>query len=114
MGDQDFHNLLDRPRDRPWRTAVGMAVVTFAWLIFLAGSADRVQVSFGLSYTTQIQVYRVLIWALPIAVFFVTSRICRELQAGDVAHHEEVRARAEAEREAGERARSAPAGRAPR
>jgi ubiquinol-cytochrome c reductase cytochrome b subunit len=95
--DQAFHNLLERPRDRPWRTAVGMAVVTFAWLIFLAGSADRVQVSFGLSYTVQLQVYRVLVWALPIAVFFVTREICRELKAGDAVHEKQLRALAEAE-----------------
>ncbi|MGH2989516.1 MAG: cytochrome bc1 complex cytochrome b subunit, partial [Solirubrobacterales bacterium] len=46
-GDRAAHNLLDRPRDNPWRTAVGVAMFTFIILIFLAASADRVFVSFG-------------------------------------------------------------------
>src|SRR5439155_19397013 len=28
-GDHAFHNLLDRPRDAPWRTAVGAALFTW-------------------------------------------------------------------------------------
>src|SRR5207248_10166443 len=47
--DQAFHNLLDRPRDAPWRTAIGMAMVTWVLTVFLAGSADRVYVTFGIS-----------------------------------------------------------------
>jgi ubiquinol-cytochrome c reductase cytochrome b subunit len=78
-GDRAFHNLLDRPRDAPWRTAIGAAFVTWVFLVFLAGAADRATVFFGLSYTAQIWAFRVLIWVIPILVLFATKRACEEL-----------------------------------
>jgi ubiquinol-cytochrome c reductase cytochrome b subunit len=77
-GDRAFHNLLDRPRDAPWRTAIGAAFVTWVFLVFLAGAADRASVFFGLSYTAQIWAFRVLIWVIPILVLFATKRACDE------------------------------------
>ena len=60
-----FHNLLDRPRDAPWRTAIGVGVVTWVVLVFLAGAADRVFVTFGICYSAQIWFFRVLSIVLP-------------------------------------------------
>jgi ubiquinol-cytochrome c reductase cytochrome b subunit len=82
-GDRGFHNLVDRPRDAPWRTAIGAAMLTWVFVVFLAGSADRVFVSFGLSYRIQLDVYRVLVWVLPIVVLLLVRRLCLELQAAD-------------------------------
>ena len=79
-GDRAFHNLLDRPRDAPWRTALGVALFVWVAVIFVAGSADRVYVSFGISYVAQIWVYRVLVWVLPVAALLVTKRVCDELR----------------------------------
>jgi ubiquinol-cytochrome c reductase cytochrome b subunit len=79
--DYGYHNVLDRPRDAPGRTAFGAAFFTWVALIFLAGSADRAYVSLGWSYVTQIWVYRALVVFAPFVVFFVTRRVCRELQA---------------------------------
>jgi ubiquinol-cytochrome c reductase cytochrome b subunit len=93
-GDHAFHNLLERPRDNPWRTSLGLAIVTWVFLIFLSGSADRVTVLFGLDYAQQIWVYRVIVWVLPVVVFFATRRVCRELLAGEIV--EEDRHEAEA------------------
>jgi ubiquinol-cytochrome c reductase cytochrome b subunit len=93
-GDKAFHNLLERPRDNPWRTALGLAIVTWVFLVFLSGSADRVTVLFGLDYAQQIWVYRFIVWIVPVLVFFVTRRVCRELLAGEVV--EAVREHAEA------------------
>jgi len=59
-GEYGFRNLLDRPRDAPWRTALGVALFTWVFVVFLAGASDRVFVSFGVSYEAQI-------WALPCA-----------------------------------------------
>jgi ubiquinol-cytochrome c reductase cytochrome b subunit len=95
-GDTAFHNLLDRPRDAPRRTALGAAVLTWVFLIFLAGSADRVDVLFGLDYRAQIWAYRVLVWVLPAIVLVVTRRICLELQAGERVARERKRAEREA------------------
>jgi quinol---cytochrome-c reductase cytochrome b subunit len=82
-GDYAFHNLLQRPRDNPWRTALGAAFVSWVFLIFVSGSADRVTVWLGIDYATQIWVYRIAVWVVPVVVFFVTRGICRELLAGE-------------------------------
>jgi ubiquinol-cytochrome c reductase cytochrome b subunit len=82
-GDEAFHNLLERPRDNPWRTAIGVALLTWIFLIFVSGSADRVDVLFGIDYATQIWVYRVAVWVLPLIALVVTKRVCDELVAGE-------------------------------
>ena len=78
--DYQSHNLLDRPRDAPWRTAFGAALLTFVFAVFLAGSADRVFVTFGVNYATQVTVYRIAIWVVPVIVLLVTKRVCTELR----------------------------------
>ena len=83
-GDYAFHNLLDRPRDAPWRTAIGVAFFTWIFVVFLAGAADRMFVLFGISYQAQIWAFRVLVWVLPVVALFVTKRVCDELLRGEV------------------------------
>jgi ubiquinol-cytochrome c reductase cytochrome b subunit len=99
-GDQAFHNLLDRPRDAPWRTALGTALLTWVFLIFFAGSGDRLFVLFGLSYSLQIWIFRVLVVVAPVIVLIVTKRVCDELRAGERVDAERRAAEAEAAREA--------------
>ena len=96
-GDRGFHNVLDRPRDAPWRTAIGAALFTFP-PFSLFSSADRAYVFLGWSYQEQIWIYRGLVWVLPIVAFFITRGVCRELQA--IEHVEQRRELAEAEAEA--------------
>jgi ubiquinol-cytochrome c reductase cytochrome b subunit len=97
-GDRAFHNLLDRPRDAPWRTAIGAAVFTWAALIFLAGSADRVFVTFFVSYGWQILFFRIAVWVVPVVVLLVTRRVCLELQASDRVERQRELAEEEARR----------------
>ena len=82
-GDHSFHNLLDRPRDAPGRTGIGVAMVTWVVLVFFAGSSDRTDVSWNVSYIGQIHVYWVAIWVLPIVFGLVARRMCKELQASE-------------------------------
>ena len=96
-GDRTVHNLLDRPRDAPNRTAFGVAFLTWVFLIFAFGAADRIFVLWGLSYNTQLFIFRIGIWVIPLALFFLVRRVCRELQASD--RIEEVRDEAEHEAE---------------
>jgi ubiquinol-cytochrome c reductase cytochrome b subunit len=95
-GDSLPHNVLDRPRDAPGRTAFGMGFLTWVALVFVAGSADRTTVFFGLDYATEMRVYRVLVWVLPVVVFFVARRLCRELQRAEEIEQEREAAEAEA------------------
>jgi ubiquinol-cytochrome c reductase cytochrome b subunit len=94
-GDHGFHNLADRPRDAPTRTAFGLAFLSWVFLIFAFGSADRIFVLTGLSYDTQLYIFRIAIWVVPAVLFFVVRRLCRELQHAD--QIEEVREQAEEE-----------------
>jgi ubiquinol-cytochrome c reductase cytochrome b subunit len=84
-GDYLQHNLLDRPRDAPLRTAIGVAVFTFVATVFFAGAADRAFVQFGVPYETQIWIYRGLAVVLPVVAYFVTARVCRELRDRELA-----------------------------
>jgi ubiquinol-cytochrome c reductase cytochrome b subunit len=95
-GEYGFRNLLDRPRDAPWRTALGAAFFTWVFVIFLAGASDRVFVSFGISYEAQIWVYRALLFVLPVVALLVTRRFALALQDSD----RQARTRREAEAEA--------------
>ena len=99
-GDRAFHNLLDRPRDAPWRTAISAAVFTWVALVFLAGSADRVFVTFFVSYGWQTWFYRVAIWIVPVAVLVQMRRVCLELLASERVERERKLAEEEARRAA--------------
>jgi ubiquinol-cytochrome c reductase cytochrome b subunit len=94
-GDRRPHNVLDRPRDAPGRMAFGSAFLAWVTIVFVAGSADRATVFFGLDYENQIRVYRVLVWVLPVVIFFVVRRVCRGLQEAEEV--EAIRDQAEAE-----------------
>ncbi len=78
--DHARHDLLDRPRDNPWRTAVGAAFFTWVAIIFVAGSADRILVSVGISYVSQVWFFRFAAFLVPVMVFYFTRRICRQLR----------------------------------
>ena len=78
--DHRRHDLLDRPRDRPMRTAIGAGFLSWVVIIFAIGSTDRIFFRMGISYTGQIQFWRVGVWVLPILVFVLTLWACRALQ----------------------------------
>jgi ubiquinol-cytochrome c reductase cytochrome b subunit len=79
-GDHLRHDLLERPRDRPVRTAIGAAFLSWVVIIFAVGSTDRLFYSLHISYAAQIHFWRVGVWVLPIIVFFATRAVCRSLQ----------------------------------
>jgi ubiquinol-cytochrome c reductase cytochrome b subunit len=79
-GDYRRHDLLDRPRDRPTRTAFGAAFLSWVVIIFAVGSTDRIFFQLHISYEQQIHFWRVGVWVLPVIVFFVVRSICRALQ----------------------------------
>ncbi|HEY6961062.1 MAG TPA: cytochrome b N-terminal domain-containing protein [Gaiellaceae bacterium] len=95
-GDEAFHNLLERPRDNPRRTATVLALLVWVFLVFMAGSADRVYVFLGLSYSHQIWGYRAAVIVVPILTYFAARRVCRELLAGEVVQELHEQAKSEA------------------
>jgi ubiquinol-cytochrome c reductase cytochrome b subunit len=79
-GDNELHNLLDRPRDRPKRTAAGAALFALLFVLFAASSTDVLANYFHLSLNFVLWAFRVLTFVVPIVVAFVTYGICREMQ----------------------------------
>ncbi|HET7047002.1 MAG TPA: cytochrome bc complex cytochrome b subunit [Solirubrobacteraceae bacterium] len=79
-GDRRRHDLLDRPRDKPWRTALGAAFFSWVFIIFVAGAADRILVSVGFGYEGQVWFFRLAAFVVPFIVFLLTRRVCEELQ----------------------------------
>jgi ubiquinol-cytochrome c reductase cytochrome b subunit len=84
LGDRARHDLLDRPRDHPWRTAFGLAFFSWVGLIFVAGAADRLFYQFGIAYTSQVHVFRALVLIAPPAVFVLAKITCDELRRTQV------------------------------
>ncbi|MGX6449569.1 cytochrome bc1 complex cytochrome b subunit, partial [Patulibacter sp. S7RM1-6] len=84
-GDRRPHHLLDRPRDNPRRTAFVCACTTFVAVILLFGASDRFFLAASVSYTAQTWIARGAAIVLPVVVFVVVARLCRELLAREAA-----------------------------
>ncbi len=82
-GDKREHNLLDRPRNAPTRTGLGVMAITFYGLLWIGGGNDIIAITFGLSINSITWTLRALIFILPPIAFLVTRRICLGLQRRD-------------------------------
>ncbi len=78
--DREPHNLLERPRDAPLRTAIGAAGLAGFVVLFFAGSNDVIAGAFELGPESVTNAFRVLFVVAPLVTFFVTRKICRDLQ----------------------------------
>ena len=82
-GDYAVHHLADRPRQRPVRTALGVATLAFYTVCFLGGASDVLAQSFGLSVNAVLWTFRVALLVAPVLAGWATYRLCRELSARD-------------------------------
>ncbi|RHA40301.1 cytochrome bc1 complex cytochrome b subunit [Cellulomonas rhizosphaerae] len=82
-GDKREHHVLDRPRNRPFRTSFGVAVLVAFFILVLAGSNDLIATHFHLSINDITWVFRVLFFVGPWLAFIITKRICLGLQRKD-------------------------------
>ena len=82
-GDKREHHVLDRPRNRPFRTAFGVSLLTAFFILVLAGSNDLIATHFHMSLNDITWAFRVLIFVGPWFAFWVTKRICLGLQRKD-------------------------------
>jgi ubiquinol-cytochrome c reductase cytochrome b subunit len=78
------HELLDRPRDNPRRSAALAAFLSWVAIPFIAGAADRVFYRLGISYEAQIWFFRILAVVGPVLVWIVARRVFQELHDEDV------------------------------
>ncbi|MEU3979217.1 cytochrome bc complex cytochrome b subunit [Streptomyces sp. NPDC026672] len=77
-GDRERH-LCDRPRERPVRTGLGVAGVTFYAVLLLAGGNDVVAATFRISLNSLTWVLRVALVVAPVIAYLITRRLCRAL-----------------------------------
>ena len=82
-GDKREHNLLDRPRNAPVRTGIGVMAITFYGLLWIGGGNDLIATAFDLSINSISWFLRVSLIVLPPIAFVVTKRICLGLQRKD-------------------------------
>jgi ubiquinol-cytochrome c reductase cytochrome b subunit len=88
-GDRAYHNILDRPRDKPRRTAIGTMSITFYLVLLLAGGNDIIASIFHLSINEITYTLRTALFVLPPIVYVITKRWCLALQRADddLLHH---------------------------
>jgi ubiquinol-cytochrome c reductase cytochrome b subunit len=79
--DYAHHNLLDRPRDRPVRTAIGAGLLTFFLVMLLGGSEDVIAVFLSTSVQAVVWTLRISLVVAPLIVGPVTYLLCKELSA---------------------------------
>ncbi len=79
--DRGAHQLLDNPREVPWRTGLGVAVFLFALGLTLAGSDDVQARYVHLPVTSITFFYRIFCVVAPIAGFALAFALARELRA---------------------------------
>ena len=82
--DKASHNLLERPRDVPNRTAFGVATLSFYVLITFAAGNDVLSKIFHMSPENITVFLRAAVIIIPVIVFFITKKICEELKGTDV------------------------------
>ncbi len=82
-GDKREHHLLDRPRNAPTRTALGVMAITFYLILWISGGNDIIATAFNLSINAITWTFRVLVFVAPVIAFKVTKRICLGLQRRD-------------------------------
>lgn len=82
-GDTREHHLLDRPRNNPTRTALGMAALTTYGVLMFAAGNDLMAIKLGLSINDITHTLQAAFFIAPPVVFWVTKRICLSLQRRD-------------------------------
>ncbi|MFD8234483.1 cytochrome bc complex cytochrome b subunit [Streptomyces sp. NPDC059696] len=82
-GDRREHHILDRPRNAPVRTGLGVAWLTLYAVLLIGGGNDIVATHLHLSINVITWFVRIGVFVLPVAAFIVTKKICMGLQRRD-------------------------------
>jgi ubiquinol-cytochrome c reductase cytochrome b subunit len=82
-GDKAHHNLLQRPRDVPVRTAIGAMAIAFYMVLTLAAMNDIIAWKFHISLNATTWIARIGMVVLPAIVYYIAYRWCVGLQRSD-------------------------------
>ena len=81
--DNAMHNLLQRPRDVPVRTSLGVAFLAFYILNLINGANDLFAFKLDISLNVMTWVGRIGSIVLPVVCYVITYRLCLGLQHSD-------------------------------
>jgi len=82
-GDRGHHNLLQRPRDVPVRTAIGAMAIAFYIVLTFACMNDIIALKFHISLNATTWIGRIGMVVLPAIVYYLAYRWCIGLQRSD-------------------------------
>jgi ubiquinol-cytochrome c reductase cytochrome b subunit len=82
-GDRAHHNLLQRPRDVPVRTAIGSMAIAFYMVLTLAAMNDIIAFKFHISLNATTWIGRIGMVVLPGIVYYIAYRWAVSLQRSD-------------------------------
>ena len=81
--DHARHNLLQRPRDVPVRTAIGAMALTFYLVLTLACVNDIIALKFDISLNATTWAFRIGLLIAPPLAYLLAYRMCIALQRSD-------------------------------
>ncbi|MHB8294449.1 MAG: cytochrome bc1 complex cytochrome b subunit [Acidimicrobiales bacterium] len=81
LKDNKYHHILESPRDRPVRTAIGAGAFAFYGVCLLAGANDVLANLMHVSLNGLLVTLRVLSLVLPVVVGWIAYRLSKELSA---------------------------------
>ncbi|GAA4023019.1 cytochrome bc complex cytochrome b subunit [Streptomyces plumbiresistens] len=82
-GDKREHHILERPRNAPVRTGLGVAWLSLYVVLLIGGGNDIVATHLHLSINDITWFVRIAVFVVPVLAFTVTKRICLGLQRRD-------------------------------
>ena len=82
-GDDAHHNLLQRPRDAPVRTAIGAMAIAFYMVLTYSAMNDIIALKFHISLNATTWIGRIGMLVLPPIVYFIAYRWAVALQRSD-------------------------------
>ena len=81
--DLAYHNLLDRPRDRPKRTGAGAMMLMLMFMVFSASSTDVLANFFQIRLNSVLWFFRIAVPVIPVITYFLTVKICEEMRGAE-------------------------------
>ncbi|HEX5542322.1 MAG TPA: cytochrome bc complex cytochrome b subunit [Micromonospora sp.] len=81
--DKGYHNLLQRPRDVPNRTGLGVMAIIFFLVLTISGANDVVAEKFDISLNAMTWIGRIGLLLGPPIGYLITYRLCLGLQQHD-------------------------------
>ncbi|MFD3378025.1 MULTISPECIES: cytochrome bc complex cytochrome b subunit [unclassified Streptomyces] len=82
-GDKREHHILDRPRNVPTRTGLGVAWLSLYGVLLIGGGNDIVATHLHLSINSITWFVRIAFFVVPVIAFVITRRFCMGLQRSD-------------------------------